>query len=135
MNGKKNDPRLDVHLDPIERELDCALHRPLHESEQSYLFRGETDPTYFSSSFSHLPFPRVTPPMGPFPKQGMNVCCTLSCLHSLVWTNTSLRTIKHHSVLPVHGSQVVCPTMWTNLFSKRAHTHPIPCTAKITHTH
>lgn len=62
-----------------------------------------------------------------------NVCCTPSCLHSLVWTNPPLRTTKHHSTLPAHGSQVVCHTMCTNLFTKRSHTHPTPCTAKITH--
>lgn len=81
MNGKANYPGLYVHLFPIEREVDCALHRPLHESEQSQLLTGGTAPTYLSSSFPHLPFPHVTPPMGPFPKQGISAALFPLCIH------------------------------------------------------
>lgn len=81
MNGKVNYPGLDVHLFPIEREVDCALHRPLHESEQSQLFTGGTASTCFSSPFPHLPFPRVTPSMGLFPKQGMSAALFPLCIH------------------------------------------------------
>lgn len=80
MNGKANDPGLGVHLLPIERELGCALHRPPHKSEHSQLFRGATPP-HLSSSFPHLPFPHVTPPMGPFPKEGMSAALFPACIH------------------------------------------------------
>lgn len=79
MNRKANDPGLDVHLLPIERELDCALHIPLHKSDHSWLFRG-TAPPHFSSSFPHLQFPHVIPPMGPFPKQGIAALFP-ACIH------------------------------------------------------
>lgn len=81
MNGKRNDPGLDVHLLPIERGLDCALHRPLREPKQSQLFRGGRAPTYFSRSFPHLPFPCVTPPTGLFPKKGMSAALFHFCIH------------------------------------------------------
>lgn len=57
MNGKEDDPGLDIHLFPIEGELDCALHSPQHDSKQPQQFRAGAARKYFPSSSLHLPFP------------------------------------------------------------------------------
>lgn len=121
MNGKANDPGLDVHLPPTKRELHCALHRPLHKSEQ---FRGGTAPTCFSSSFPHLPFPCVTPPIGPFPKQGMSASLFPVCSHlsgqTLPWEP---RSIILHCLLMGHK---LCVTQCAQICPPKGLTHIPP---------
>lgn len=57
MNGKGDDPGLDIHLFSIEGELDCAPYSPLHDSKQPQQFRAGAARKYFPSSSLHLPFP------------------------------------------------------------------------------
>lgn len=57
MNGKGDAPGLDTHLLPIEGELNCSPHSPLHNSEQPQQFRAGAACEYFPSSSLHLPFP------------------------------------------------------------------------------